>query len=79
MARNLCINAVVHSKCKSPGSNRIAAEHVQAGGETLLSAIHRLRTCIWNKEELIQEKIKRRLNSGPELSVYLPAAEKRKN
>jgi hypothetical protein len=34
-------------KFKSPGSDQI-----QAGGEMLLSAIHKLVSCIWNKEEL---------------------------
>jgi hypothetical protein len=34
---------------KSPGSDQIPAEQIQAGGEMLLSAIYKL---IWNKEEL---------------------------
>jgi hypothetical protein len=29
-------------KCKSPGSDQIPAELIQAGGEILLSAIHKL-------------------------------------
>jgi hypothetical protein len=39
-------------KYKSPGSNQIPAELSQAGGETLLSAIHKLINSIWNKEGL---------------------------
>jgi hypothetical protein len=37
---------------KSPGSDQIPAELIQAGGEILLSAIHKLINCVWNKEEL---------------------------
>jgi hypothetical protein len=37
-------------KYKSPGSNQIPAELIQAGSEILLSAIHKLRNFIWNKE-----------------------------
>jgi hypothetical protein len=37
---------------KSPGSDQIPAELYQAGGETLLSVIHKLITSIWNKEEM---------------------------
>jgi hypothetical protein len=39
-------------KYKSPGSDLIPKELIQAGGETLLSAIHKLINYIWNKEEL---------------------------
>jgi hypothetical protein len=39
-------------KYKSPGSDQIPAELIQAGGEILLSAIHRLISAVWNKEEL---------------------------
>jgi hypothetical protein len=39
-------------KYKSPGSDQIPAELIQAGCETLLSAIHKLFNSIWNKEEL---------------------------
>jgi hypothetical protein len=39
-------------KYKSPGSDQIAAELIQAGGEILLSAIHKLINSVWNKEEL---------------------------
>jgi hypothetical protein len=39
-------------KYKSPGSDEIPAELIQAGGEILLSAIHKLINSVWNKEEL---------------------------
>jgi hypothetical protein len=35
-----------------PGSDQILAELIQAGGEILLPAIHKLINFIWNKEEL---------------------------
>jgi hypothetical protein len=37
---------------KSPGSDQIPAELVQAGGEILLSATHTIINSVWNKEEL---------------------------
>jgi hypothetical protein len=39
-------------KYTSPGSDQIPAEVYEAGGETLVSVIHKLITSIWNKEEL---------------------------
>jgi hypothetical protein len=39
-------------KYKSPGSDQIPAELIQAGGEILLSAIYKLINSFWNKEEL---------------------------
>jgi hypothetical protein len=39
-------------KYKSPGSDQILAELIQAGGEILISAIHNLINSVWNKEEL---------------------------
>jgi hypothetical protein len=39
-------------KYKSPRSDEIPAELIQAGDETLLSAIHKLVNSVWNKEEL---------------------------
>jgi hypothetical protein len=39
-------------KYKSLGSDQIPAELYQAGGETLVSVIHKLITSIWIKEEL---------------------------
>jgi hypothetical protein len=39
-------------KYKSPGSDQIPAELIQAGGEMVLSTIHKLINSIWNKEEL---------------------------
>jgi hypothetical protein len=37
---------------KSPGSDQIPAEQIQAGGEILVSPIHKLINSVWNKEEL---------------------------
>jgi hypothetical protein len=37
---------------KLPGSDQILAELIQAGGEILLSVIHKLINSVWNKEEL---------------------------
>jgi hypothetical protein len=42
-------------KYKSPGSDQIPAELIQAGGETLLTANHKLINSGWNKEELHDE------------------------
>jgi hypothetical protein len=39
-------------KYKSPGSDQIPAEVIQAGSEILLSEIHKLINSVWNKEEL---------------------------
>jgi hypothetical protein len=39
-------------KYKSPGNDKIPAELIQAGGEILLTAIHKLINSVWNKEEL---------------------------
>jgi hypothetical protein len=39
-------------KYKLPGSDQIPAELIQAGGEILLSEIHKLVNSVWNKEEL---------------------------
>jgi hypothetical protein len=39
-------------KYKSPGSDQIPTELIQAGGEIFLSAIHKLINAVWNKEEL---------------------------
>jgi hypothetical protein len=39
-------------KYKSPGSNQIPAELIQAGGETLQSEIHKLINSIWSYEAL---------------------------
>jgi hypothetical protein len=38
-------------KYKSPGSDQILAELIQAGGVILLSAIHKFINSVWNKEE----------------------------
>jgi hypothetical protein len=37
---------------KSPSSDHIPAELIQAGGEILLSAIHELINSVWNKKGL---------------------------
>jgi hypothetical protein len=39
-------------KYESKSSDEIPAELSQAGGEILLSAIHKLVNSVWNKEEL---------------------------
>jgi hypothetical protein len=39
-------------KYKSPGSDQILAELLKAGGEMLLSVIHKLINSVRNKEEL---------------------------
>jgi hypothetical protein len=39
-------------KYKSPGSDQIPGELIQAGAEILLPAIHKLINSVWNKEEL---------------------------
>jgi hypothetical protein len=39
-------------KYKSPGSDQLPAELIQAGGPILLSQIHKLVNSVWNKEEL---------------------------
>jgi hypothetical protein len=39
-------------KYKSPGSDQIPAELIQAGGRILLSVIHKLINSVWNKEKL---------------------------
>jgi hypothetical protein len=40
---------------KSPGTDKIPAELIQAGGDILHSEIHKLINCIWNKEELPEQ------------------------
>jgi hypothetical protein len=39
-------------KYESPGSDQILAELIQAGGEILLSEIHKLIHSNWNMEEM---------------------------
>jgi hypothetical protein len=39
-------------RCKSPGTDQ---KIIQAGGNTLCYEIHKLITCIWNKEELPEQ------------------------
>jgi hypothetical protein len=40
---------------KSPGTDQIPAELIQAGENALHSEIHKLINCIWNKEELPEQ------------------------
>jgi hypothetical protein len=40
---------------KSPGSDQIPTELIQAGGEIIASKIHKLIKSIWNKEELLDQ------------------------
>jgi hypothetical protein len=40
---------------KSPGSDQITVELIQAGDEILRSKIHKLINSIWNKEELPEQ------------------------
>jgi hypothetical protein len=42
-------------KYKSPGSDKIRAQLIQAGGEILGPKIHKLINTIWNKEELLDQ------------------------
>jgi hypothetical protein len=42
-------------KYKSPGSDKIPVELIQARDEILLSAIHKLINSIWNREELLDQ------------------------
>jgi hypothetical protein len=37
---------------KSPGSDQILVELIQAGGETLWSETHKLINSVWNKEKV---------------------------
>jgi hypothetical protein len=39
-------------KYSSPGTDEIPAELIQAGGEILLSAIHKLINSVWSNREL---------------------------
>jgi hypothetical protein len=44
-------NAIAKLKnYKSPGCDQIPAELIRAGGEKLLSAIHKLVNSVWNNE-----------------------------
>jgi hypothetical protein len=42
-------------KYKSPGSDQIPAQLIQAGGEMLQSAFHKLINSVWNKEDQWKE------------------------
>jgi hypothetical protein len=43
-------------KYKTPGSDQIPTELIQAGGETLLSVINKLINSIWSKEQLPDQR-----------------------
>jgi hypothetical protein len=43
---------------KSPGIDQILAELIKAGGNTLYCEILKLTNCIWNKEELPEQRKK---------------------
>jgi hypothetical protein len=45
-------------KYKSPGSDEIPVELIQAGGEILLYAIHKPINYVWNKEEFTKRVTK---------------------
>jgi len=38
-------------RCKTPGTDKIPAELIKAGGRKIRSEIHKLINLIWNKEE----------------------------
>jgi hypothetical protein len=40
---------------KSPGSDKILAELIEAGGNSLSSEVHKLISSMWNKEVLPQQ------------------------
>jgi hypothetical protein len=42
-------------KYESPGSDQIPAKLIQAGGEILLSAIHKLNNSVWNNEAFLDQ------------------------
>jgi hypothetical protein len=42
-------------KYRSPSSDQIPADLHQAGGETLVSVIHKLITSIWYREEMLDQ------------------------
>jgi hypothetical protein len=50
-ARQIEIPIAKLEKHKLPPNDLIQAELIQAGGEILLSGIHKLINSIWNKEE----------------------------
>jgi hypothetical protein len=54
---------------RSPDSDEIPAELIQAGGEILRSKIHKLINYIWNKEEL-PDRWKNFLINGSSLILY---------
>jgi hypothetical protein len=49
-------------KYKLPSNDQILAKVIQAGGETLLPAMHKIKNFVWNKKKLP--------NSGRSLFLY---------
>jgi len=47
--------AIEKLRHKSPGTDKIRAEMIQAGGRSIRSEIHKLINSIWNKEELSEQ------------------------
>jgi hypothetical protein len=46
-------------KYKSPGSDQIPSELYQAGGETLVSVIHKFINSLWNKNCLMSTNLQK--------------------
>jgi hypothetical protein len=51
----VCTNTERLKRYKSPSSDQIPVEIIQAAGSTLRSVIHKLINSLWNKEELPQQ------------------------
>jgi hypothetical protein len=56
-------------KYKSPGSDKILAELIQAVGETFVSVIHKLINLIWNKEEFTASNFIQNVIEYPSFTV----------
>ena len=54
-AFELAVATVKLKRHKSPGTDQIPAELINAGGRKIRSDIHKLIYSIWNKEELPEE------------------------
>ena len=74
---DLCCFGSAQAKCfgaavkklkdnKSPGVDEIPAELIKAGGEDMISALHQLLNCIWEKEQWPTEWTKSILVTIPE-------------
>jgi hypothetical protein len=53
------IKLVLNQFHKSPGSDQIPSELIQAGGEMLRSVIHKLVNSVWNKRSLLWQQFTR--------------------